>query len=92
MSQRSTDDRPLPSPAVVPERFTGVSKLRPPSVERAKKISPPWDPPENTISCHSTYTRHGSPTRIATLGSHEKVSGLLDTLTGMSNTASPAAS
>jgi hypothetical protein len=74
------------------ERLTGESKLPPPSFERAKKISPPWDPPEKTISCQTTYSRLGSSAGIAARGSHEKTPRLFDTLTGASSVASPVRS
>ena len=51
LSQWRWVSRPLPSPAMLFERLIGTPKVLPPSVERAKKISPPCVPPEKTISC-----------------------------------------
>ena len=69
--------RPLPSPPIECDRFSGSENVAPPSVERAKKISPPCEPPENTISCHTTNTSRGDTTMR---GSHEKIAGLREML------------
>src|SRR5690606_25470780 len=61
LCQRSRVSRPLPQPAVVFDRFKGSLKVLPSSSDRAKKTSPPCDPPENTISCHDTNSSPSSP-------------------------------
>jgi hypothetical protein len=64
--------------------------VRPASTERAKKISPPCVPPENTISCHSMNTC--LPWWLpSTLGSHENVLGEPDTFTAWESCGLPLA-
>src|SRR5215208_8287157 len=41
--------RPLPSPPTDLDRFIGAAKDRPPSSDRANRISPPCEPPEKMI-------------------------------------------
>ena len=84
------DMRPLPSPAMVFERLIGLLKVFPPSVDRAKKISPPCEPPEKTISCQRIYTSLASLDAMTIRGSQEKIRGLPETLTGSSNRSLPS--
>jgi hypothetical protein len=72
------------------ERFIGSLKVRPPSVERAKKTSPPCEPPEKTISCQRIDTSLASPDVMCIRGSQEKMCGLRETLTGASNRLWPS--
>src|SRR5688500_14162624 len=75
LCHRSRVMRPLPSPATERDRLRGSEKLRPPSCERADRMSPPCEPPEKMISCHSTNTLRDAR---ALRGSHEDVAGPRD--------------
>jgi hypothetical protein len=72
--------------------LAGVLKLAPPSSDRAKKMSPPCDPPEKTISCQSTNTCFAAAGETTILGSHENTRGLRETFTGRLSRGFPSLS
>jgi hypothetical protein len=82
--------RPLPSPPDELDRLSGLSKVAPPSRDRAKKMSPPCEPPENTISCQTMKTSPGCCGERTIRGSHEKTCAVRDTFTGRGKRGLPS--